>query len=262
MSRHSRCCSTSPPTIILYDSPGTRAQTWVPNIWRIRFILNYKRLHYRTVWVEFPDVEATLRGIGAPPSATKPDGRPIYCLPVIVDPTRNSKAPHILSNAHYDCRVPRGKLPCAPRVPRGLSRAADALRALHPGGAGEAAPPYHGPAHPRPPTGAYAVALPLGACDDAAPTPAPAGATTRTRVGHRQGAVRLSCAGAGQEHWRWGRGCRCRDTRFRTPDFALCAMLLWIEQMAPHDGWSRVRDWNGGRWANLRHKCKDYMDVL
>ena len=45
-------------------------------------------------------------------------------------------------------------------------------------------------------------------------------------------------------------------------DFALCSVLLWIEQMAAHDGWARVREWNGGRWVRLREKCKDYMDVL
>lgn len=45
-------------------------------------------------------------------------------------------------------------------------------------------------------------------------------------------------------------------------DFTLCSVLLWIEQMAPHDGWVRVRDWHGGRWARLRERCQDYMDVF
>jgi glutathione S-transferase len=45
-------------------------------------------------------------------------------------------------------------------------------------------------------------------------------------------------------------------------DFALCSLLLWIEQMAPQDGWVRIRAWNGGRWARLRQRCQDYMDIL
>jgi glutathione S-transferase len=43
-------------------------------------------------------------------------------------------------------------------------------------------------------------------------------------------------------------------------DFALCAVLIWIERMAARDGWARVRTWNGGRWNRLWDKCRDYMD--
>lgn len=44
-------------------------------------------------------------------------------------------------------------------------------------------------------------------------------------------------------------------------DFALCSVLIWIEQVAPHDGWARVRQWNGGRWSRLLERCREYMDV-
>jgi len=44
-------------------------------------------------------------------------------------------------------------------------------------------------------------------------------------------------------------------------DFALCSVLVWIEQVAPQEGWARIRDWNGGRWARLRQRCQDYMDI-
>ena len=44
-------------------------------------------------------------------------------------------------------------------------------------------------------------------------------------------------------------------------DFALCSVLIWIEQVAPHDGWARVRQWNGGRWSRLWERCREYMDV-
>jgi len=45
-------------------------------------------------------------------------------------------------------------------------------------------------------------------------------------------------------------------------DFALCAVLIWIEKVAPQDGWARVRQWNGGRWMRLWERCRDYMDVF
>jgi glutathione S-transferase len=45
-------------------------------------------------------------------------------------------------------------------------------------------------------------------------------------------------------------------------DFALCSVLIWIETMSPHDGWARVRQWNGGRWCRLRDRCREYMDAF
>lgn len=44
-------------------------------------------------------------------------------------------------------------------------------------------------------------------------------------------------------------------------DFALCSVLIWIERMAAHDGWARVRHWNNGRWYRLYERCRDFMDV-
>jgi len=43
-------------------------------------------------------------------------------------------------------------------------------------------------------------------------------------------------------------------------DFALCAVLIWIERMSAHDVWARVRTWNGGRWNRLWERCREYMD--
>jgi len=51
-----------------------------------RYSLNYKGLPYNTVWIEYPDVESTLRTAGVPSTAIKSDGMPMYTLPAIVDP--------------------------------------------------------------------------------------------------------------------------------------------------------------------------------
>lgn len=51
-----------------------------------RFALNYKGLKYRTEWVEFPDIAAVCKQIGASPTRPKEDGiTPHYTLPVIQD---------------------------------------------------------------------------------------------------------------------------------------------------------------------------------
>ncbi|CAI7638472.1 unnamed protein product [Penicillium manginii] len=52
------------PEIILYDLASTKSVCFSPVVWRIRLMLNYKRISYRTIFLEFPDIEPTLKGLG------------------------------------------------------------------------------------------------------------------------------------------------------------------------------------------------------
>ena len=52
-----------------------------------RFVLNYKGIPYRTVWVEYPDIARTCQELGVDPTSTKADGSPQYTLPMIYDPS-------------------------------------------------------------------------------------------------------------------------------------------------------------------------------
>ncbi|EKM51701.1 uncharacterized protein PHACADRAFT_127502 [Phanerochaete carnosa HHB-10118-sp] len=78
--------------IVLYDIPGSEyaCMSWSPNVWRSRYVLNYKGLKYRTEWTEYPDIEDLCKKIGAPPTDKKRDGRDHYTLPVIYDPNTKS----------------------------------------------------------------------------------------------------------------------------------------------------------------------------
>jgi hypothetical protein len=51
------------PEIILYDLASTKSVCFSPVVWRIRLMLNYKRISYRTIFLEFPDIEPTLKGL-------------------------------------------------------------------------------------------------------------------------------------------------------------------------------------------------------
>lgn len=55
--------SNSEPEIILYDLACIKNVCFAPRVWRIRLMLNYKRVPYRTVFLELPDIEATLKGL-------------------------------------------------------------------------------------------------------------------------------------------------------------------------------------------------------
>jgi hypothetical protein len=51
------------PEIILYDLACTKNICFSPTVWRIRLMLNYKHIPYRTIFLEFPDIEPTLKGL-------------------------------------------------------------------------------------------------------------------------------------------------------------------------------------------------------
>ncbi|KAH7920844.1 hypothetical protein BV22DRAFT_1179819 [Leucogyrophana mollusca] len=69
------------PTVI----PGSIPTS--PNTWKVRLVLNYKRLAYRTCWVESVDIESVCKSLNIPPTATKPNGDPKYTLPALIDNT-------------------------------------------------------------------------------------------------------------------------------------------------------------------------------
>ncbi|KAK3110191.1 hypothetical protein LTR53_015779 [Teratosphaeriaceae sp. CCFEE 6253] len=54
---------------ILYDLPSQgRCSCWSLNPWKARLSLNYKQIPYRTEWIEYPDLRASLSALGLPPN--------------------------------------------------------------------------------------------------------------------------------------------------------------------------------------------------
>ncbi|KAF9033452.1 hypothetical protein BDZ89DRAFT_1230938 [Hymenopellis radicata] len=249
-SSYSRSHNSGPPTILLYDTPGQTSLPWAPNIWRIRFILNYKRLRYRTVWVEFPQIEATLRAMNAPPSGTRANGTPIYTLPVIVDPTGHT--PQIFSNPNTIAEYLETTYPARPVFPEG-SRAMQTMF-VH----------YIQEVFVRP---LLPILVPLSHQN----IPSHSGRPLRDGVDvNLEGAwrevkeqfdflARVLDKNAGDGA---GDGVVVMGAEVSYADFAVCAVLVWMERMVPREGWERVSEWNGGRWARLKGRCEPYMDVF
>ncbi|KAH8834695.1 hypothetical protein DL96DRAFT_1571403 [Flagelloscypha sp. PMI_526] len=74
--------------ITFYDIPFTKeGACWSPNTFKTRFSLELKGIPYTTVWVEYPDIEAVCKKVGAPPTRDREDGTPYYSCPFIVDST-------------------------------------------------------------------------------------------------------------------------------------------------------------------------------
>ncbi|KAH7913834.1 hypothetical protein BJ138DRAFT_1145100 [Hygrophoropsis aurantiaca] len=88
--------------IIFYDIasqiPGS---AWSPNTWKTRFSLNIKHVAYRTEWIEYCDIEVLALKIGAIPTGVKPDGKPLYTLPIIQDPNTGKVIADSFAIAEY-----------------------------------------------------------------------------------------------------------------------------------------------------------------
>lgn len=52
--------SAPTPELVLYDLKCTKDVCFSPTVWKIRLMLNYKQIPYRTEWLEFPDIKGTL----------------------------------------------------------------------------------------------------------------------------------------------------------------------------------------------------------
>ncbi|KAG6358620.1 hypothetical protein INS49_012138 [Diaporthe citri] len=69
------------PEIVLYDLANIKNVCFSPAVWRIRLLLNYKQVPYKTIFLEFPDIEPTLKGLSGlvPGEAAKG----LYTVPAI-----------------------------------------------------------------------------------------------------------------------------------------------------------------------------------
>ncbi|KAF5377841.1 hypothetical protein D9615_006812 [Tricholomella constricta] len=78
-------------TIKFYDitvAPAILGKGSSPNTLKTRMCLNYKGIPYQTVWVEYPDIEAVCKEIGALPTGNlNASWGPYYTLPAIHDPS-------------------------------------------------------------------------------------------------------------------------------------------------------------------------------
>ncbi|KAJ3570061.1 hypothetical protein NP233_g4656 [Leucocoprinus birnbaumii] len=88
--------------ITLYDIVGKPPiKCWSSNPWKARYVLNYKKLPYRSVYLDYEKVGSTVRDAGVPPSRFKPDGSPVHTSPSIIDDATGAKVTDSYMIAEY-----------------------------------------------------------------------------------------------------------------------------------------------------------------
>ncbi|KAF5385139.1 hypothetical protein D9615_001086 [Tricholomella constricta] len=245
--------------ITFYDIPSKNpGQAWSPNTWKTRYSLNFKGLPYKTVWVEYPDIEALCKKIGAPPTATKADGTPFYTVPAIHDPSTNTVIADSILIADYLDKT-------YPDTPKLLPPGTHALQ--------------HAAINAYLPTGApvFQFAIPLThkllgpgsqgyfrfhreklfgkTMEDLTPTgPARDEEWAKVKAGFN---VVDGWLQAGEGPYFLG----------KTPafiDFVIGSRLYWLRQIFTEDSpeYKDIMTWNEGRWATYVEGLKQYESVL
>lgn len=225
-----------------------------------RLILNYKRLPYRTTWVEFPDIENSMRAINAPPTSRRPDGRPVYTLPVILDPMRSSASPTILSNPAIIAEYLEVTYPARFLFPDG-SKSLQTLFAhyLQEVFIRPLLPVMIPQSHQRLPERSQAHFFPQG---QRPPDPYAAGPNREQAWQAVYENFSFLASIMDKNNGDDGDGIVVSGREITYADFALCAILIWIEKMSPQDGWLRVKQWHNGRWLRLWERCREFMDIF
>jgi glutathione S-transferase len=227
---------------------------------KFRFILNFKKLPYRTVWVEFHEVERASRSIGAPPTSTSRDGRPIYTLPVIVDASRSQSSPVVLTNPNVITEYLEVTYPARPVFPPG-SRALQSVFVQYLNDVVlkpllvVMVPLTHSRLPPQAQTYFRGQSGGMPAYISAGPQREYAWVAVRERFDQLAAMLDKNNGGDGD-------GVVAMGHELSYADFAICSVLIWIERVSPDDGWARVRQWGGGRWTRLWDRCSPYMEVL
>jgi len=247
--------------ITFYDIPSQKpGQAWSPNTWRTRYSLNFKRLPYKTVWVEYPDIEALAKKIGAPATGTRPDGSPLYTVPIIHDPSTNAAVADSVLIAEYLDKT----YPDTPRVmPLGTTPLQHAFINVFQPTATTALLLFAMPATHRILTSgsegyfrfhrekAFGKTMetltPTGPARDVEWAKAKAGLS-----------VMDGWLQAGKDEGPYFTG--------KTPsfaDFVVGARLMWIRQIFGEDSpeWTDMKTWNDGRWAAYAEGLKPYETV-
>jgi glutathione S-transferase len=189
-----------------------------------------------------------MHSIRAPPSGVRPDGRPIYSLPVLVDSARQGP----ISNPNLIAEYLESQYPARPVFPEG-SRAVQSLF-VH----------YVQEVFSKP---LLAIMVPLTHQHLPGHLPYPPGthALSGPQLKLAWKAVQdqfdflaaILDKNSGDQH---GDGLAVMGHELSYADFALCSVLVWIQRVAGHETWRMVRDWNGGRWRRLYERCREWMD--
>lgn len=248
--------------IVLYDVRSKLdPPAWSPNVWKVRFVLNFKQLPYTTEWLSFPDIAKQLSAAGVPPTRTE---KPLYTVPAIIDNT-DGKHPVFLSDSSLIVSYLEKTYP---------------RPSIFPGGSEGVQMSYVSAINEYVYMAMYYMVIPTTtrilegrdleyyvasrkdfvgiALEDMFPVERRDAMWANLRRGLDELSALVDRQGASSKR-RWV------FSPVDSPsyaDFLLGAIFIWFEKAGPEGGWNKIRGWNKGRWEQLLHDLQPYAQVL
>ncbi|PIL22614.1 hypothetical protein GSI_15304 [Ganoderma sinense ZZ0214-1] len=254
--------------IVLYEIPGTPSATaptgsWNPNCWKTRYTLNIKALPYRTVWVEYPDIETLYKKVGAEAVEKKADGSPYYTLPAIYDPNTKKFVAESAAIARYLDKAYPESHTIIPQDTDALHAAFAVayLKVLYGGDHLRSLTMSASQAALRPPSAEYFLKTReamYGSFDEFAPK------GSEKRGKHWEGLREIYRTLAG---WLEADGRKDRlffmGERISFADVSVAGFLWWIRRMfgEESDEWKEITGWDEGRWKRFMDAFAEYEAV-
>jgi glutathione S-transferase len=221
-----------------------------------RFALNIKKIPYKTMWIEFPDIHALYQELGIAASTFGADGKPVYTLPVI----RDLEADSIISESfkivrYLDSKFP-SSIPLVPDAAAGLQLAfrdlfTDTIMAVYP---------------------------PMVPMVIRALSPRSVDFYRSSREAAFGKLFENICPPGLKREEAWGRGESSfgrlvpyfdaestgpfiMGSRVSFADLQIAACLMWLIQLAPDEWKKRVAKWHGGRWVRFMEAFDQWKSV-
>lgn len=224
-----------------------------------RLALNIKGLPYKTVWVEYPDIEPLCKKIGAKPTEVVA-GVPRYTLPVIHDPTHNAVIANSIDIARYlEAMYPD----TTPLFPGGLHGLHEAFQDAHQRIALR---------------GIYHIMLPVTHTKLNPVSEVYFRRTREAKFGKKL--EEFSPLGPQRDaHWAqveeghgvadgWlsknEKGTYVMGETMSYADVTIAAYLLWVKAIfgVGSEEWKDILEWQGGRWASFLAQFEKYEQII
>ncbi|PVG03645.1 hypothetical protein CPB86DRAFT_694937 [Serendipita vermifera] len=252
--------------IILYDiASKLNPQNWSPNVWKARYVLNYKGLPYETVYVPYPDISSLWEKLGLSP-LDEGLNMPQTTLPVISVPSKDGGPPSVIAESFNIALFLDHEFPNTPRViPENTAALQSSfVRTTLVNLLVTPIRPLVLPtvvhrldergAHYFRETREKAFGMKLEELT-------PPGEKRETRLNASQKsftAVSEILSMNGDSHTSWVMG----SVGPTFADFAIGGILRWIKDMGDEELWNTVSAWNGGRWKAHLDRLEPWSQVL
>ena len=214
--------------------------------------MNIKGLEYKTVWLEYPEIEPTCKELGVAPTGVKADGSPRYTVPFIQDDATGVVMSESIDIVAYLDRT-------YPDTPTIIPQGTKALHLAFRKAAGASAEPLRQFVLPA----TFKTMTPVNIAFYAN-----RGITPEAfQLSEEKKAVEWAKAkdGLGKiDQWMEEGDKFVMGDTISFADVLICAFLRWgrISWGEDSDEWKDVTSWQNGRWGRLMKEFEKYETVL